>query len=560
MARRIRWQILIAVLSTAFVLALMSYLAVSTAAVQQPIEGGDYVEGVLYTPQQINPLIGDPLTDQGAADLQALAFDGMVRFGSEGLPEPALVRTWTVDKTGASYIFTLREGVYWHDGQPVTVDDLLFTIRAIQGPAFSGNPSLRAVWRNTTVDRIDDQTIICRLEAPFAAFLEYATFPILPSHLLSSLSPEQWATSPFARQPIGTGPYQIVELTDQRALLRANPGYYRGRPYIDSFELRYYSTPQTALNDLVRGALQGLSFSSTSELRDVTPPRTLERRSAPLDGYTILTFNLREGPLADQGVRRALAVGLDRAALIDTAFGGNMTTLDTPILPQWWAAAGDAEWYEPSSARAAALLDDLGFALGADGVRRREGAPLAFELLTDTMPDRIASAEEIARQWRQLGVVVTVVELEPAELQQRLSEHRFTLAIHAWQRIGGDPDLYELWHSTQADQGRNYAGLADPELDALIDRTRQESDLALRQSAYQAFQKRWIELAPSVPLYQPRLIYLTSTSLRGAESVPLSSTQEPTSQLLIGRESRFQDVTRWFLRSTREIRGDLRQP
>jgi peptide/nickel transport system substrate-binding protein len=560
MARRIRWQILIAVLSTALVVALMSYLAVSSAAVQQPIEGGDYVEGLLYTPQQINPLVGDPLADQGAADLQALAFDGMVRFGPDGLPEPALVRSWTLDETGTTYTFTLREGVLWHDGQPLTVDDLLFTIRAIQGPAFSGNQSLRAVWRGTTVDRIDDQTIICRLDAPFAAFLEYATFPILPAHLLAGLSPEQWATSSFARQPVGTGPYQIAELGAERALLRANPSYYRGRPYIDSFELRYYTAPQTALNDLVRGELQGLSFASTSELRDVSLPRTIERRSAPLDGYTILTFNLRDGPLADQGLRRALAVGLDRAALADTIFGGDVTLLDTPVLPQWWASAADAEWYAPDRAQAAGLLDDLGYTPGADGVRRRDGAALAFELLTDSAPDRVAAAEEVARQWRLLGAEVTVAQVEPAELQQRLSEHRFSMAIHAWQRIGGDPDLYELWHSTQAGQGRNYAGLADADLDALIDRTRQESDLDLRRSAYESFQKRWVELAPSIPLYQPRLIYATSTALGGADALPASGAQETSGQLLIGREGRFLDVTRWFLRSTREIRGDLRQP
>src|SRR5262249_45148274 len=108
-------------------------------------------------------------------------------------------------ETGETYTFTLRDGVRWHDGRPLSIDDVLFTIRMIQGPAFTGDPGLRAIWKTVTVDAIDEHTLICRLSGPFPSFLEYSAFPILPAHLLADIPPEQWAASPFAARPVGTG-------------------------------------------------------------------------------------------------------------------------------------------------------------------------------------------------------------------------------------------------------------------------------------------------------------------------------------------------------------------
>ncbi|GAB4166800.1 MAG: peptide ABC transporter substrate-binding protein [Roseiflexaceae bacterium] len=552
MARRIRWQILIAVVSSTLVLALMSYLAITTAAIQRPVEGGEYAEGLLDTPEQLNPLVADAANDLAGADIQALIFDGLMRLGPTGLPEPALAQGWQVDETGTVYTFFLRDGVTWHDGTPVTIDDVLFTIQAIQGPAFTGNPSLGTVWRNVLVEKIDNRTILCRLSGPFAPFLEYATFPILPAHLLANLPPEQWSTSAFARQPIGSGPYQLVELTSERALLRANTSYYRGQPFIQSIELRFYPQAEAAIGDLARGTIQGLSYTSASSLRDFSLPQTITRRSAALDGYTILSFNLREAPLNDPALRRALALGLDRQALIDAVFGGQANLIDTPILPQWWLAAPDVGIPLPNPARAEALLDDLGYPRGEGGARS-----LNFTILTDNAAERVATAEEIARQWGSLGIEVQVEQLEPAPLQERLANHQFSLAIHAWQRLGGDPDIYELWHSEQAEQGRNYAGLNDPVIDELITTARVTTEQDQRAAAYAAFQRRWVELMPSIPLYQPLLFYTMTTELGGV-TVDQPDPDSGGAPLLAGRESRFRDVIRWFLQSSREIQGDLR--
>jgi peptide/nickel transport system substrate-binding protein len=569
MARRIRWQIVIAAFSSILVLGLMSYLTLSTVVSSQPLAGGDYVEGLIGAPQQLNPLLTDGARDPSAADLQALLFDGLMRIGPDGSPEPALARNRpSISSDGLVYTFNLRPDVRWHDGTQLTADDVVFTLRAVAGRGFDGDPAAKALWQSVLVEKVDDYTVRCTLSAPFAPFLNHATFPILPEHLLGDVPPEQWALIPFASQPIGTGPYKISEISGERALLSANDNYFDGRPFIDQIEFRFYNEPQQALAALTRGEVMGLGFLGTGDLGRSNTPRTVLRHQLPLDSYTTLTFNLRTEPLDDLELRRALARGLDKQALIDSVLSGQVSKLDTPILPGWEGADEHVTWYLFDSERAANDLTSLGWVPGDDGIRQKDGERLAFSLITDSTGDRLAAAQAIADQWAVLGVDITVEQLDSATLAERLSQHDFTFALHGWQRLGSDPDVYSLWHSSQASQGNNYAGLRDETIDELLSSARAELDPVKRSAMYSEFQETWVNLAPSITLYQPLFVYATSSELDG---LGFSTTQTPifddhgdgqldiaSNYLLIGRESRFRNVRLWSVLSTREIRGVLR--
>lgn len=537
----------------------MGYLAVTSAAVSRPLSGGAYVEGVPGTPQQLNPLLSDPARDPAAEDVRALIFDGLMRIGLDGLPEPALAQSWNVDDSGQVYTFTLRADAAWHDGTPLSADDVIFTLRAIQNRAFAGDPTISVVWRDVLIDQVGERAIRCRLAAPFAPFLTVATFPILPAHLLADRAPAEWATAPFNQHPIGTGPYQLTEINSEHALLRANPSYYGGRAFIDALELRFYANSTAARNALVRGEIQGLGLTGATDSGLASPARGFTRYSMPLDNAVVLGFNLRQPPLSDQALRRALAEGLDKDALLKQTLEGQAARLDTPILPGWWAAVQDPEWYRASPQRAADVLDSLGYTLGADGVRVRDGQPLVLPLLTVDDPIRVAVASEIARQWGEIGIRVEVQAVDAATLLQRLSAHDFTLALYGLQRLGADPDVYELWHSSKAEGGANYAGLQDDQIDELLANARRDRDIGARAPSYEAFQRRWVELAPSIMLYQPLFIYEATSQLEGLDLDQRSGPSDlSTSQLLLGRDARFRSVTRWFIRSAREIQGELR--
>lgn len=561
MARRIRWQILIAVVSAMLVLGLMSYLALTTAAVARPITGGVYTEFESGQPSQLNPLVSNSARDPVAADLQTLLFDGLLRIGDDGLPQPALIQRWPeIDESGTVYTFTLRTDVRWHDGNPLTSNDVLFTLRAVQSPAFVGDPTTGRLWQNVLLDRIDDLRFRATLPAPRGSFLSYATFPILPAHLLANVPPEQWGTMRYNQRPIGTGPYRLAEpISAERALLQANPAYFGNRPYLDSIELRFNQNPQDALAAITRNQAAGFGISSVSEQSRATPPRGATRHAIPLSAYSTVTFNLRQAPFNDQGLRRAFALGTDKATLIQTVFEGQAQALDTPILPGWWAAdPANVQPFDP--ARAADALTSLGYVLGSDGLRSRDGVPLKLELLTDDAPDHVAAARELARQWVTLGIQTTVEQVDAATLDQRLQAHQFSIALHGWQRQGADPDVvYTLWHSSGAEGGFNYAGLQDPEIDAQLTLGRENLDNDTRQAAYSAFQRRWLDLAPGIPLYQPLYLYTASSDLGGLAIDTQAGTSLTVRPFLLGREDRFHNIVGWYLRSGREINGDLRQ-
>ncbi len=550
MARRIRWQIVIAVLSTLVVAGLLGRLALSTASVSSPLAGGAYVEAVLGAPAQPIPLLNNPVSDPVGRDLGTLLFDGLVRIGADGLIEPALAASYEIDASGTTYLFNLRPDARWHDGRPVTADDVVFTLRALQVLDQPGEPQLAAAWIDALVDRIDADTVRVTLAEPYAPFLSAARVPILPAHLLAGTPPAQWPESPYAGQLVGTGPYRLVELREDRAVLEANEAYFGGRPYIDRVELRFIATAAAAQAALTRGDVT--AFGATADSSSAELPATLSVSAVPLDAYATLSFNLREGPLAQQGLRRALAYGLSKDALIERALGGWAAPIDTPILPGSWAYTPEARWYEADPAAAQALLADLGYEPGPDGALARDGEPLAIELLVDGEPMRRAAAAEEARQWGALGVAVQVVELAAPELQQRLRDGSFAAAIHGWQRLGPDPDPFLLWHSAGP---LNYAGLADEQIDALIESAHADAELAARSADYAAFQQRWIELAPAIQLYQPLYRFAASAELGGTG---LDDPDSAISRLLFGPEDRYRAVTRWYTDSYREIDGGLR--
>jgi peptide/nickel transport system substrate-binding protein len=554
MARRIRWQLVIAVTSALLVTFLLGRLALRAASDLNPLAGGTYVETLVGAPVQPIPLLNDPLVDPSGQAMIALLYDGLMRIGSDGLLEPAIAASYQIDPTETVYTFQLRRDVRWHDGTPLTADDVVFTLRMLQSSEDLGDPLLARFWQDVLVDRIDDYTVRCTLTAPFAPFLSLARVPIVPVHLLGAQPIATWSETEYAQQLVGTGPYRLVEVREDLVRLTANPDYFGGAPYIEEVELRFVAAPEAGLVMLQRGEAVAFSTRASLELDGVALPDGMRRIDLPLDEYAVLSFNLEQPPLDDVSLRRSLAYGLDREALIERALRGLGAPIDTPILPGSWAANPDLEWYEPDAVLAGQLLNELGYEPGIGGTRQREGQVLRFELIVDDAPARVAAANEIAEQWAAIGVEVTVNQLDPTQMLERLQNRDFMLALHSWVRVGPDPDAFALWHSSRAENGLNYAGLRDPRIDVLLDEARRTSELASRSADYAEFQQRWIELTPSIVLYQPLYSFFVSDQIGGVE---LADPQSATSLVLFGSEDRYRTIQRWFLNSYRELEGDL---
>jgi peptide/nickel transport system substrate-binding protein len=269
-----------------------------------------------------------------------------------------------------------------------------------------------------------------------------------------------------------------------------------------------------------------------------------------------LTLNLRNAPFDDVTFRQQLAQAIDRDDLIKRVLPGQVTRIDTPTMPGLWAYSPTAVWYIPSKERVAKALDTLGFVMGSDGVRVRGAQRLDFELLVDGAPDRNLAAADIVTQLGVVGIKVNVTQLNGDELQKRLETGKFDMALHGWQHLGSDPDVYELWHSSQIGIGRNYAGLQDSIIDDSLSLARIDTNIENRMQLYAEFQQRWIDLVPSIIMYQPMEVYATTRDL-GGTAISRRSDIPGTINLMIGRESRFRNIVHWFVARSREISGDL---
>lgn len=494
------------------------------------------IEGIAGSPLHVNPLLSS--LNPADADLVALLFNGLTRLGERGEVQPDLAERWEVTGDGKVYAFYLRKNVSWHDGRPFTADDVIATIKAIQDPAFPGDPALSAFWQKVTVDKIDDATVRFLLPEPYAPFPEATTLGLLPAHRLSGISGKALAEDPLNYMPIGTGPYRLAEAREGEIALSANPAYFRGAPKIGRIVFRFYRDRQSVISALKRGEIMAAGRLSPDEAAQLAGMPGLTIYSGPLAAYTLIFFNLKLPYFEDRLVRQALLYALDRQKIVDQFLNGHGRVLHSPILPESWAYYAAVKRYDYNPEQAKALLEKAGWKLGADGLREKEGVKLQFALLTNDDPQRVAIIEDISRQWAAVGVKAETQAVGiDGLINDYLKPRRFDALLYGWARLPGDPDPYELWHSSQAGSGgANFAGFAHRKVDELLEDARRTTDRAARVTAYQQFQTLFAEHVPALLLYQPMYIYALSKDIQGFR---------PT--LLSDQSGRLQTVAEWYI-------------
>ncbi len=548
MLRLLRWQILLAALGILFIAGLLVQSAFLRETVAVPVRGGIYTEGVIGTPQILNPFLAGTDADR---DISGLLFEGLSTLLPDGSIQPALAEKWEVSSSGTVYTCTLRNNAYWHNGEPVTSVDVLFTLNLLRSPGFPApSASLQSLWARVQAQALDDRRVRFILERPYAPFLGYTTFPLLPAHLLQKVTPADLPAHPFHQHPIGTGPFRFVRLAEGEdgipvLELEANPLYYRGMPYLEGVHFRYYRDEGWLVEALLHGEVDGAFGLSRSALDRLAGRADLVAYRAYLQAYNILFLNTRSPFLGDRRVRRALALGLDRTALLkdleEEAFPAN-----GPISPISWAYKPDLPAFPYDPVRATELLEEAGWLdWNGDGVRERDIRSLELVLLTrDTPPERVVLANRIKQQLAPLGISVRVAIVPHETFRRRLAERDFDLLLYGWGQLGRDPDAFALWHSGQiGPEGSNFSSLQNETIDHLLEQGRITPDRNLRISIYWQFQEQFVQEVPAIPLYYPVYTYILPARLHGVEFAPLN---EPG--------DRFRTITGWYLKTQVQIR------
>ena len=515
---------LLAVVGIILLTLLMGATAYNVSTVLVPERGGVFREGVAGNPQYINPLLCH--THEIDRDLCSLLFRGLTRLDQQGRVVPDLAERWTAPD-GLVYTFTLRENQFWHDGKPVTIDDLLFTIEMMQNPDSPILPDLAELWRSVTVEPVNEHTVRLLLDEPFAPFLDFTTIGLLPKHIWQDVPPSELLTSPLNLRPIGNGPMQATLTSAQFIRLERNPYSSEDIPMVSALEFHFYPDYPSIYAAYTEGELDGVSQVMQSDISLAQARTDMQLFSAPLSTYVGVVFNLQNPDvpfLQDAIVRRALYHALDREQLLHDVVGGHGVLASSPIPSNNWGHAPDTPSYDYDPDEARRLLDESGWVdTDGDGTRDKNGLPMQLILLTNDGPTRIALIEQIAADWQAVGVKVVVESVSfGGFVSDFLTPRRFEAALLSWD-ITGDPDPFPLYHSSQIATGQNYGGWSNQEADALVIEARSTVDPEKRRALYAQFQHLFAADVPAIPLYYPVYTYGVSERVKAVQIGPLNT-------------------------------------
>ena len=531
---------LIVVGLTLVVIAAILRLTGSRATGQEvPAVGGVYVEGVVGHPAHFNPLLSD--FNEADDDVVSLVFSGLTRLTKDGSLAPDLAQSWSVSPDGKVYTFVLGSAS-WSDGQPVTADDVLYTVGQIQSPAFPGSPEMARLWKSVKVEKVNSRTVSFTLAEPYAPFLQYTTLRLLPSHLLGGVTGRALISNQFNAQPVGTGPFVVQSADLHQVVLVPNPHYAGQRPFLDGITFKYYDNYQSALDALKVGQIQGLGNIPSDHLPEVSGNSRVTLLKQPDDAQiNTLMLNTQSPLFSDASIRRALNLAIDRSQVLQAGAGGLGTPATGPIPPNSWAYAAQTGAYTYNAAQATKLLDAAGWTVPANGgIRQKAGKPFRFAMLAVDQPDRLREAQEISRELRQVGIEADVQTANwSAIVSDFLAPHHFEAALTDVYSPSGDPDPYPFWDSSQIQSGLNVANWSNQTADKLLEEARQSSDLSTRRGDYARFQELFAQEQPSILLYYPVYAYAVPASLKGVSL-----------DLFLQPSDRFTTVIDWYFRTT----------
>ena len=489
---------------------LLVFNANTNWQVEVPTHGGTLREGIVGTPRFINPVLAISDADR---DLTSLVYAGLTKASPEGEYIPDLAESYRISEDGTIYTFTLKDNLTFHDGEPVTTEDVAFTIQMAQDPLLK-SPK-RVNWDGVAVNVLSDKEIQFILSDPFVPFIENTTLGILPEHIWNNITTDQFQFSQFNIDPIGPGPYKISSI---RYNSGGFPIYYElspfkdyalGESYIDRIIIRLYQNDTELVKAFNENNVDAISGFSKEEFESLNLSESDEIIKTSLPRIFGLFFNQNENPvLLNKEVREALNVAVDRQDIVDKVFGEFAESTDSPI-PNFLEAEATTS---PELARK--TLEGAGWSINEetsiyeretdDGIER-----LSFTISTSNIPELVETAELLQEQWRNIGAEVQVKTFETSDLNQNVIRPRDFEILLFGLVLGRNTDLHPFWHSSNRnDPGLNIAQYTNITVDKIVDDVRVTTDSAQRQDLFSSFIKELKKDMPAVFVYSPLFTYV----------------------------------------------------
>src|SRR3989344_1415303 len=521
----------------------------SAYLVEVPTRGGILTEGVVGNPRFINPVLAISEADK---NLVALLYSGLVRITPTGKIENDLAEEVIISEDRLTYTIRIYEDARFHDGEPLTADDVIFTIDRIIDPA-TKSPK-RGNWDGVTIAKIDDRTVSFTLRQAYTPFIYNLTIGILPKHIWKNVSDDEFSFSQFNTLPIGSGPYKVERVERNSGGI---PNFYSlspfesvssKAPFIKNLVFRFYPSEIALIEAYNKGIVESLS--------GISPEKILELKrngqqiiSSPLPRVFAVFFNQNQSKvLLNKEVRQALDLTSPKEEIVETVLGGYGTVIDSP-LPAGiysWTSAKEKLTSEERMETAKALLEKAGWKANMEtGVLEKKSASgtitLSFSISTGNAPELRAVADELVARWQKLGAKGDILVFETGDLNQNIIRPRNFDALLFGEVVGRNADLYPFWHYSQrTDPGLNIALYTNSHADKLLDDARSASDSDTIEKNYKMFAEELQADVPAVFLYTPGFLYVVPKSVRAINLGSLAVSQD-----------RFLGVKDWYIETDR---------
>jgi len=543
-----------------------------------PVTGGTYREALVGSVKHVNPLYAS--ASDVDSDISSLVYSSLFKRLKNGELSNDLVDSYTVSEDGLAYTFKIREDVYWHEGDKLNADDIVFTVDAIKNKKYES--PLRLSLRGVEVEKLEDYKVKFVLSEAYSAFFELLTFGILPKEIWSQISAEYFGLAKTNLQPIGTGPYRLEDFVRKensgviiRYNLVANERYYGEVPKTNiSFYL--YSNFESAIEALNSSEVDGVSYLPRGLKQNIITPKAYNFHKMYLPRLENIFFNSKNNSaLGDKAVRQALAFAINKNEIVNDVLGGSAYVIDSPILPNSFAYNANIVKFDYDISSAEKLLNSVDWRISEiseedvaqavidkdsedEDVKKKsekilevgvgkwrlkqENYFVLYLTIADTAENNLV-AEYVKNYWENIGVKTILNVLAVDRIESDVIAHRNFEAILYGQTIGNDPDLYSFWHSSQSGPaGLNFSNFSNKEVDQVLEAARMVTDKNQRIEKYLKFQEIVSGEVPVIFIYSPTYIYLQSKKVKGFE---VQNIQTP--------KNRFSNISEWYTQVGKKI-------
>lgn len=477
-----------------------------TSCGQAPPDPSTVTVVIESSPTNLDPRIG---TDAQSERIDELIFDALLKKDKQFNLQPDLATSWETPDP-LTYIFHLRSGVHFHNGQLLTARDVKWTLDSMRNHTLLTGKY--QAYRNVShIDAPDSSTVIIHMQQPDASLpwnVSDGAIGIVP----------YGSGRDFQQHPVGTGPFRFLQQEiDKEVILERNPQSWQTVPKIARLEFHVVPDATTRALEMRKGSADVAENALTPDmLWSLRTDPKLATVSVPGTVVQYLTFNLRDPYLRDVRVRQAIAYAINRPLLIQALLRGQARIANSLLPPNHWAYQGEVPRYDFDPGKARSLLDAAGYKPARDGIRFH----VAMKTSTDEGARLLAMA--LQQQLRAVGIGLDIRSFEFATFYSDITHGSFGLYALRW--IGGneDPDIfrYAFASSSFPPRGANRGAYSNAEVDRLLQSASIETDQARRKLAYARVQELIARDLPTLPLWFMDSVVLYNRRLGGVGASP----------------------------------------